>query len=317
MLRTRHGLRPLSLRERHGPAARNRSVAPRGVPQGGTHALRAPRSEAAYGCAASTSRCAIRSTRVHSPERSMHCVKWAGASSHGTPTHRPRHDQAQRETTLRPSRIAAPIVALAMSPCSAQRRVTATSTHRTPPPHPASTISPCRRAAPRIAPDHREHTENPLRARDPAARSGARIAESTPWSRHVEHRPASTVVASRAPPSTAAVAQRERVENASSTTRGEAPQGANRPTGQGAPRRTSASEDDDGASRPGRESERPLVIALGLVVAARGCRPCPVASRLLGVAVRRLSALARGRVSAWTTCCSSWGRQWGRGWREW
>lgn len=117
-------------------------------------------------------------------------------------------------------------------------------------------------------PDHRGRIENPSRARRPAARSGARIAESTPWSRHVERRPASTVVASRAPSSAAVVAQRERVENASSTTRGEAPQGANRPTGQGAPRRTSASEDDDGASRPGRESERPLVIALGLVVAA-------------------------------------------------
>lgn len=131
-------------------------------------------------------------------------------------------------------------------------------------------------------PDHREQTENPSRARRPAARSAARSAESASWSRHVEHRPASTVVASRAPPSTAVVAYRERVENGSSTTRGEAPQGANRPTGQGAPRRTSASEDDDGASRPGRESERPLVIALGLVVAARGCRPCPVASRWLG-----------------------------------
>lgn len=130
--------------------------------------------------------------------------------------------------------------------------------------------------------DHRERAENPSRARRPAARSAARSAEPTPWSRHVEHRPASTVVASRTPPSTAVVSQREQVENASSTTRGEAPQGANRPAGQGAPRRTRASEDDDGVSRPGRESERPLVIALGLFIAARGCRPCPVASRWLG-----------------------------------
>ncbi len=120
-------------------------------------------------------------------------------------------------------------------------------------------------------PDLRERTENPSRARRPAARSAARSAEPTPWSRHVEHHPASTVVASRASPSTAVVAQRERVENASSTTRGEAPQGANRPTGQGAPRRTSASEDDDGASRPGRESERPLVRLYPLPVSRKLC----------------------------------------------
>lgn len=220
MLRTRHGLRPLSLRERHAPAARNRSAAPRGVPQGGTHALRAPRSEAAYGCAASTSRCAIRSTRVHSPERYMHCVKWAGASSHGTPTHRPRHDQAQRETTLRPSRIAAPIVALSMSPCSAQRRVTATSTHRTPPPHPATTISPCRRAAPHIAliienkpRTHHEHDAPPRAAqREAPSRHRGRVTSSTvqpaQWLRP-EHR--------RAP-------QWLRIENASRTDR--APRGA-------------------------------------------------------------------------------------------